>query len=54
MKMPAPGYKTWNEKWIWQIRAIEKGQENAPKYINHIIELRRRAGLPELEYNLPQ
>jgi len=54
MKKRAPGFPTWNEKWIRQIRAIEESQENSPKYINYIIESRRRAGLPELEYNLPQ
>jgi len=44
-----PGFSTWNEKWIRQLRAIEKTQENAPKYIAYIVEARRRAGLPELE-----
>ena len=44
-----PGFPTWNEKWVRQIRAIEKTQENAPKYIAHLIEARRHANLPELE-----
>lgn len=45
----APGGVEWNESWILILRAIEKTQENAPKYIAYIIESRRRAGLPELE-----
>lgn len=45
----APGFPTWNEKWVRQLQAIEKTQENAPKYIAYIIDARRRAGLPELE-----
>lgn len=45
----APGFPTWNEKWVRQLLAIERSQENAPKYIAYIIESRRRAGLPELE-----
>lgn len=44
-----PGFPTWNEKWLRQLRHIESGRENAPKYIAYIIESRRRAGLPELE-----
>lgn len=45
----APGGATWNKKWARQLLAIEKTQENAPKYVTYIIESRRRAGLPELE-----
>lgn len=44
-----PGFPTWNEKWVRQLRHIESGRENATKYIAYIIESRRRAGLPELE-----
>jgi len=49
MGKPAPGFPTWNEKWVRALAWISKTQENAPKYIAHIIESRRRAGLPELE-----
>lgn len=45
----APGFPTWNEKWVRQLRHIDSSQENAPKYIAYIIESRRKAGLPELE-----
>jgi len=45
---------TWKQNWIQQIENFEKIQENAPRYIDYIIESRRRAGLPELEYNPPQ
>jgi len=45
----APGFSTWNEKWVRQLRHLKSGRENAPKYIVYIIESRRRAGLPELE-----
>ena len=50
----APGFPTWNEKWVRQLLALEKSQENAPKYIAYIIESRRQMGLPELEgYSSP-
>lgn len=49
MGRPAPGFPTWDEKWVRALEWIGKTQENAPKYIGHIIESRRRAGLPELE-----
>ncbi len=50
----APGFPTWNEKWVRQLLALEKSQENAPKYIAYIIESRRQKGLPELEgYSSP-
>jgi hypothetical protein len=45
----ANGGVTWNEFWLLRFRALERTQENAPKYIDYIIEARRRAGLPELE-----
>lgn len=38
---------TWNAFWTNHFREIEF-DENAPKYIQHIIERRRAAGLPEL------
>lgn len=41
------GSPTWNTYWIGRFREIEF-DENAPKYIQHIIERRRAAGLPEL------
>jgi len=44
-----PGSPTWNEKWVLQLRSIETNQENAAKYIGHILESRRSLGLPELE-----
>ena len=49
-----PGFPSWNEKWVAQLLAIERTQEDASNYIAYIIESRRRAGLPELEgYALP-
>lgn len=47
--MSAPGFPSWNEKWVRQLEALAASQENAPKYIGHIIDKRREAGLPELE-----
>jgi hypothetical protein len=44
----APGFATWDEKWSRQLRAIEKSQENAPRYIDYILDKRRQAGLPDL------
>ena len=43
-----PGFATWNEKWVKQLRSIDESQENASKYTSYIIEHRRLAGLPEL------
>jgi len=49
-----PRINTWKQEWIRQIEQFEKIQENAPKYIDYIIESRRRTGLPELEYDPPK
>lgn len=44
----APGFKTWDEKWITQLRAIRSSQENAQKYILHIVNGREAFNLPKL------
>lgn len=45
-----PGVNSWEEHWFGVINHIESGaQENASKYVDYIIDARRRAGLPELE-----
>jgi hypothetical protein len=49
-----PGAATWNESWILILSALQKSQENAPKYIKYILEERRRASLPELEGYPPE
>lgn len=42
--------KTWEEFWQRLIRDIGDGrQENPQRYINYIIEKRRRVGLPPLK-----
>ena len=44
-----PGFSTWNEKWVRQLRHIEATQQNSEMYIRYIVEGRRKAGLPELD-----
>lgn len=46
--IPAPGFPTWNEKWVRQLKAIRRTQENPQRYTTYIIQKRREAGLPEL------
>ena len=47
---PSGGHKQWNEFWLSIIRVLTPDrQQNPAKYIDCIIESRRRAGLPELE-----
>lgn len=45
----APGFNDWGQHWQSIFTALERSQENSPRYINYIIEQRRKAGLPELE-----
>jgi hypothetical protein len=42
------GGRTWNEAWLSTIRYNQTGREHPQKYIDYIIERRRKAGLPEL------
>lgn len=44
----APGGFTWNQRWVGRIETLREGRENPQRYIDHIIEERRRQGLPEL------
>ena len=43
-----PG-RTWNERWMRSIVALDKTHENPEKYIGYIVEQRRLHGLPELQ-----
>jgi len=45
---PSGGSATWPEFWANRIRALRESQENDQKYVNYIVQARRRAGLPEL------
>ena len=46
---------SWNDFWKARILSLSSDrQENSSKYINYIVEARRRAGLPELEGYPPQ
>ena len=47
--LSAPGFPSWNEKWLRLVAALEANQENHSKYVNYLIKTRREAGLPELE-----
>lgn len=40
--------KSWNERWLGSIKSLREGRENSHRYINYIIEERRKQGLPEL------
>lgn len=47
---PAGGRVSWSDFWNLRIRALApERQEHSAKYINYIIEARRKAGLPELD-----
>lgn len=41
-------YKNANDAWVAGLRDMPKHREHPQKYIDYIIEQRRRAGLPEL------
>ena len=46
---PSGGYSDWNDFWKARIDAVSpRRQENSQKYVYYIVEMRRRAGLPEL------
>lgn len=47
---PAPGATSWNTFWRYRI-AAHQTTENKEKYITYIVESRRAAGLPELEFD---
>lgn len=44
-----PGTDSWNEHWIDTIETKRKLRQNPSKYIEYIINQRRKAGLPELK-----
>lgn len=45
----APGVESWDKFWLLRINYLrDENQENPQKYIDYIIEERRKAGLPEL------
>jgi hypothetical protein len=46
---PAPGAMSWNMFWRYRI-AAHQTTENKDKYIAYIVESRRAAGLPELDF----
>jgi|GEM_PF-2502504 len=43
-----PGVDSWNEHWVVSLESIKNGQQNPDKYIEYIINERRKAGLPEI------
>lgn len=43
-----PG-RTWNERWMASIVALEKTHENYQRYTGYIVTKRREHGLPELQ-----
>jgi len=46
----AQGGGTWNERWMGSIKSLREGnRENYPKYIDYIINERKRQGLSNLE-----
>lgn len=55
-KRPNGGFKSWNEKWVRGIHTMRNSGEleNPEKYIAYIIEQRRKAGLPEIVFPLPE
>lgn len=45
----APGHISWSEYWLMRIHYMEdKSWENGYKYIDYIVQRRRKSGLPEL------
>lgn len=49
-KPPTGGFSSWNEMRVRGIQNLRNLQENSEKYIAHIIEQRRKAGLPEIVF----
>jgi hypothetical protein len=47
-KAPPRGKNSWNDHWASMISS-NLTRENANKYIDYIVESRRKAGLPDLE-----
>jgi len=45
---PPGGLESWAEHWGISIRELRTSRENHEKYVNYIIEVRSRAGLPKL------
>lgn len=52
---PPAGAASWESYWLWRLQNLErKGVEdvslveNAPEYVNYIIKMRRKHGLPDL------
>ncbi len=43
-----PG-RTWNERWMASIVALQKTHENYQRYTDYIVTERRKHGLPELQ-----
>lgn len=47
---PPGGLKSWNDSWLLSIEHLNEGhQENKGKYIEYIIESRKKAQLPPLK-----
>jgi hypothetical protein len=46
---PEAGEKTWNDYWVFRMKAIPANVENRERHINYIIDRRHQEGLPELE-----
>lgn len=45
----ASGGRTWNQRWVYSVKAIRRGTvENYQKYADYIIEQRKLHGLPAL------
>jgi hypothetical protein len=42
------GYKNANDAWVAGLRDIPRYREHPQKYVDYIIQERRRVGLPEL------
>ena len=45
-RSPGGGMPTWNEQWTRVIEA-NRTRENSQRYLDYIIQSRRRAGLPD-------
>lgn len=45
---PSGGTPSWNEHWRLRMNAYRSSQDNAPRYLDYIVQARRQAGLPEL------
>ena len=45
---PPSGKASWPDYWDFYFKYLRGGQENPEKYIAFAVELRRKAGLPEL------